>query len=384
MVEYVNKDNLQEFATKMHNKQKTIFSVDSEVKDRFFSLNNSDSILLSSGDDLNDKTTPGNYYVTNSTLANSLLNCPITGTGFTLKVLQTSASGRVCQIIIPNTSVSAMYIRTFVGAAWSSWAKLLTDIETIKCTSIAVKSNNYTTYFPNGSFNDAPMNTIMYLSNNVPLTDGPDGDSWIGYGSHSSTGYISGTLMTFRAFATNASNYATVQLLFGYRNTDYSPTFSYRCAIVDSNGLNWSNWSKFEQNGYLRAGNRVISAGRMSESVSDLDNMEQNAIYQIDKNCNGATTDSTLGHHPFPGVSCVVVNMAFSYSTPHGQVQTVYALDGRVAWRYGYQNDVNDYRWTAWKQYATNIPDAPTTDGTYTLQCTVSSGTPTYSWVSST
>ena len=28
------------------------------------------------------------------------------------------------------------------------------------------------------------------------------------------------------------------------------------------------------------------------------------------------------------------------------------------------------------------IPVAPTTDGTYTLQCVVSSGTPTYSWVS--
>ena len=27
------------------------------------------------------------------------------------------------------------------------------------------------------------------------------------------------------------------------------------------------------------------------------------------------------------------------------------------------------------------IPAAPTTDGTYTLQCVVSSGTPTYSWV---
>ena len=30
----------------------------------------------------------------------------------------------------------------------------------------------------------------------------------------------------------------------------------------------------------------------------------------------------------------------------------------------------------------TRVPTAPTTDGTYTLQCVVSSGTPTYSWVS--
>lgn len=32
-------------------------------------------------------------------------------------------------------------------------------------------------------------------------------------------------------------------------------------------------------------------------------------------------------------------------------------------------------------ELATCIPAAPTTDGTYTLQCVVSSGTPTYSWV---
>ena len=29
-----------------------------------------------------------------------------------------------------------------------------------------------------------------------------------------------------------------------------------------------------------------------------------------------------------------------------------------------------------------DIPDAPSTDGTYILQCVVSSGVPTYSWIS--
>ena len=229
------------------------------------------------------------------------------------------------------------------------------------------------------------MNSIMFLSTNVPLTDGPDGDSWVGYGTHTSSGYIRGTLLTFRASPTNSTLYSgVVQMLIGYRDSNYSPTFSYRVAIVGDNDLVWSNWSKFAQNGYLRAGNRVISAGRMSESVSDLDNMPQNTMWQIDKNCTGETPESTLGHHPFPGVSCVAVNMAFSSSTRHGQVQTVYALDGRVAWRYGYQNDVNDYRWKPWTYYATYIPTAPTTDGTYTLRCTVSNGTASYAWVSVT
>ena len=191
--------------------------------------------------------------------------------------------------------------------------------------------------------------------------------------------------MTYRPNRTSATVYSgVVQILIGYRDINFSPTISYRIAISGDNGLVWSNWSKFEENGYVHSGNRVISAGRMSESVSDLDNLPANVIYQIDKNCNGSTVDATLGHHPFPGQSCIVVDMAFSYSTDHGRAQTVYARDGQVAWRYGYQQDVDDYRWTTWHYYAIDLPAAPVADGTYTLQCTVSNGTATYAWVSTT
>lgn len=348
-----------------------------------FALSNGLAIAIANGTDLDTLTTPGNYYVANSGVAASLLHSPVSNTGFILKVMQTSATNRYFQIAISNATFPEIYLRSNAGA-WGDWISVGTKEDSIELTNIFLTASNYLTYFPNGSFNDAPLNSVVGISSNVPLTDGPDGDSWIGYGSHSSTGYIRGTLVTFRPHKTSSTAYSGVtQMLFGFRD-NFSPTFSYRTAIIGDSTLVWSPWSKFEENGYVHSGNRVISAGRMSESVSDLDNMPMNAIFQIDKNCNGSTPEATLGHHPFPGYSCIIVDMAFSYSTNHGRAQTVYARDGKVAWRYGYQQDVDDYRWTEWHYYAIDLPAAPTTDGTYTLQCTVSNGAATYAWVSST
>lgn len=348
-----------------------------------FALSNGLAIAIANGTDLDTMTTPGNYYVANSGVAASLLHSPVSKTGFILKVMQTSATDRYFQIAISNATFPAIYLRSNTGA-WGEWISVGTKDDSIELTNIFLTASNYLTYFPNGSFNDAPLNSVVGISANVPLTDAPDGDSWIGYSSHTSTGYIRGTLVTFRANKTSSTVYSGVtQMLFGFRD-NFSPTFSYRTAILGGNGLVWSPWSKFEQNGYLHSGNRVISAGRMSESVSDLDNMPMNTIYQIDRNCNGSTLDATLGHHPFPGQSCIVADLAFSYSTNHGRAQTVYARNGRVAWRYGYQNDADNYLWTDWHYYAIDLPAAPTTDGTYTLQCTVSNRTATYAWVSST
>lgn len=347
-----------------------------------FALSNGLAIAIANGTDLDTLTTPGNYYVANSGVAASLLHSPVSNTGFILKVMQTSATDKYFQIAITNATFPEICLRSNAGA-WGEWISVGTKEDSIELTNIFLTASNYQSYFT--SFNNAPLNSVVGISNNVPLTDGPDGDSWIGYGSRSSTGYIRGTLLTFRPHKTSSTAYSGVtQILIGFRD-DFSPTFSYRTALVgDNNALVWSHWSKFMENGYVHSGNRVISAGRMSESVSDLDDMPMNAIFQIDKNCNGSTQDATLGHHPFPGVSCIIVDMAFSYSTNHGRAQTVYARDGRVAWRYGYQNDADNYLWTEWHYYAIDLPDAPTTDGTYTLQCTVSNGAATYAWVSAT
>lgn len=82
----------------------------------------------------------------------------------------------------------------------------------------------------------------------------------------------------------------------------------------------------------------------------DMNDMPSNTIYQLDLNLNGSDADHTLAHHPAPGVSCVAMCYAYSYTSAHGKVQTVFTIDGRFYWRYGYYQAANDYRWTAWNQ----------------------------------
>lgn len=372
-------------------------ALSSELMDTNVKVSNSMTLKASyaneiqSNTDLNNITTPGNYRVNSSAVAGSLAHTPVTNAGYKLTVVELIGS-RYMQIAYVNAFSGAsakIYTRNYNGSAWSEWLNLATKeyVENNSLTSsgIALTSSNYLEYFPNGSLDDAPINSVVWVGDNVPLTDGPDGDDWIGYSTHTTTGRIKGTLITLRAFPSNSTLYASLtQMLIGYRvdnEKGLTPTLSYRVAILESGAYVWSAWSKLSENMCLRSGNRVISAGRMSESVSDLNDLPSNVIYQIDKNCTGETEDSTLGHHPAEGKSCVVSNMAFSYSTRHGSVQTLYVIDGSMYWRYGYQQSQNDFRWTPWRRLATEIPDAPTTDGAYVLKCTVSNGTPTYAWV---
>lgn len=74
-----------------------------------------------------------------------------------------------------------------------------------------------------------------------------------------------------------------------------------------------------------------------------------------------------------------------------GELQTVYITENiSIQTYYPYQPDLHNTKirtkvngtWGSWVNIANTIPDPPTTNGTYTLRCVVSSGTPTYSWVS--
>lgn len=77
--------------------------------------------------DLNTYQTEGVYISASSTVTATLSNCPFTGSGFRLEVKRiASASGRVCQVIYPNSSQGGHFIRLKTTATtWYSWKKII-------------------------------------------------------------------------------------------------------------------------------------------------------------------------------------------------------------------------------------------------------------------
>lgn len=99
-------------------------AVSTELKARFLSTGAADATVIGSSSNLNDFLTPGNYRVSTSTVAATLINSPVTDSGFMLKVLETSGSNRCVQILIPNAATGQVFVRPYTGQ-WRAWTQLL-------------------------------------------------------------------------------------------------------------------------------------------------------------------------------------------------------------------------------------------------------------------
>ena len=195
------------------------------------SLSVSSTEVIPDNTDIDTITTPGQYRVVDSASAATMIHGPVTNAGYRLLVLATTANNRLMQIAFCNVdgdNPDRIYIRPNYGSygVWQALApKSYVDAEipkasnkAITASGVTLTASNYLTYFPNGSFNDAPLNSIYGISVDVPLSDGPDGNDWIGYGTHTATGYNRGILVTFRQYTINDTKYSGItQMLIGYR-----------------------------------------------------------------------------------------------------------------------------------------------------------------------
>lgn len=87
-----------------------------------------DSIQIESGDDLDTYVTPGHYSSQDTAVTSSLLNCPLTSTGFEMIVIRTSGHGDgtyVRQILMRNGTEEAVWYTRYKGSAeWGSWFRV--------------------------------------------------------------------------------------------------------------------------------------------------------------------------------------------------------------------------------------------------------------------
>lgn len=100
---------------------------------------------ISSGADMNDYTTPGNYYCISDSAARTLKNCPFTH-AFTLKVEHSRGTSVPCQTFREyHTGITAY--RKYESSSWKGYAYFSDDATLFFGTPIQSGDdiNNYTT-----------------------------------------------------------------------------------------------------------------------------------------------------------------------------------------------------------------------------------------------
>ncbi len=104
--------------------------VNKQAKSSKFSTLDVNGTQISSGDDLDNYTTAGVYYSIAAQISASLINTPITDSGFKLIVEYFETESRIMQTIrAKNGSTSAIWVRTNTGS-WGKWKKVdLGEIE---------------------------------------------------------------------------------------------------------------------------------------------------------------------------------------------------------------------------------------------------------------
>lgn len=152
----------------------------------FLSLSNYGT-QIPDNSDLNSYITPGKYYVSNGTSANTLSNAPTITGGFTMFVLERTNGPQRTQIIYMNNSGACdQYIRNHDTNThnWSSWQKIAYDsqIQTLvnslstEITNRQTTDNNIISVISkNGSMNLLPNDAVTKVVNGVTFTVSDDG-----------------------------------------------------------------------------------------------------------------------------------------------------------------------------------------------------------------
>lgn len=90
-----------------------------EVGTKLSSLDVFNGTEITAGTDLNTLMAPGTYWCASSTVAQTLYNCPISGSGFVLQVFTT---GSRVELLYPvSAGLMRIFMRCYTGGSSGSW-----------------------------------------------------------------------------------------------------------------------------------------------------------------------------------------------------------------------------------------------------------------------
>lgn len=264
-------------------------------------------------------------------------------------------------------------VTNYAGTSYT-WTVNATNRNTITANRITITATNKAQYFIDA--NNAPENVWFEIQAAAQIANTPHGNG-ISTASgtytdlRSITGYLDGSLFTYK---TGAGTLINQIFISSGKHASAKTTPNVMYMRTKYTGGLWGDWTKFGGNSTLTASNIAIRKKMIAPYLdgngnptatntgianpqymgddplifNDFDNAPMMSIYQIDLDCDA----TVMAHNPEPGLSSILITIGFSYITRHGQIQICSGVKstGTFAWiRYGYQQDVNDYRWSGWK-----------------------------------
>lgn len=262
-----------------------------------------------------------------------------------------------------------------------TWKKLI-DIETMENSGITITADNKSTYFTDA--NNAPINQWFEITAGAEIANTPYGNGTTSAsgvytnGVRSFAGYLNGMLFTYRT--TNGAR--TAQIFVSAQNATGASDPSVLYYRAKYYAGQWSDWHKVSDKMATSASNIAIRKKMIAPYLDgdgnptadeqyssnpnpqymaddplifkDFNDAPLQSVYQIDLDCDA----TVMANNPKPGVSSVLITTGFSYTLRHGTVQLCVGIKTGETFayiRYGYQNAVNDYRWTAWTDLTASI-----------------------------
>ena len=134
--------------------------------------------LIPNNSDLNDYTTPGQYYVSTAANSKTIKNCPYTLSGFKLTVEKTSSDGHILQTL-KAVNEKYIYYRTAADSNFNDWLTPVTNADlpnVFAGTNLVTLNSPSQLTAPGFYYAEYMSNDVNANSGSNPMSDYSTGD----------------------------------------------------------------------------------------------------------------------------------------------------------------------------------------------------------------